>query len=75
MGAKKRKCTFNEQLQKEFPFVAKTSASDSHMRCNTFALRFPNSHSGYGDIKTHLNSDKHKDAISVAASSSLLTNF
>jgi hypothetical protein len=32
-------------------------------------------HSGRGDIKTHLNSYKHKRAISAAAFSSLLTTF
>jgi hypothetical protein len=36
---------------------------------------FSISHSGRGDIKTHINSDKHMRAISAAASSSSLTTF
>jgi hypothetical protein len=75
MGPKKHKCIFNEQLQKEFPFNTKTSVSESHVRCNTYALRFSIRHSGRGDIKTHLNSDKHKKAIPAPASSSSLTTF
>jgi hypothetical protein len=42
------------------------------MRCNTCASSFSISHSGPGDIKTHLYSDKHKRAITAAASSSAL---
>jgi hypothetical protein len=57
---KKRKCIFNEQLQKECPFttIAKTSVSDTHVRCNTSALSSSISGSGLGDIKTRLNSNR-----------------
>jgi hypothetical protein len=65
MGPKKHK----------FSFITKTSVSDTHVRCNICVLSFSVSHCGRGDIKTHLNSDKHKTTISAPASSLLLTTF
>lgn len=70
MSPRKHRCIFNKQLQKEFTLITKTSVSDSHLRCNTYSSSFSISHSERGDIKTHLNGDKHKTAISAAAASS-----
>jgi hypothetical protein len=61
-----------------FAFIKNISGSkhsDSHMRCKTCGSSFSISHCGHGDIKTDLNRDKHKRAISAAAFSSLLTTF
>jgi hypothetical protein len=75
MGPKTHKCIFKEQLQKEFPFITKTNVSDSYVRCNACESTVSISHSGRGNIKTHLNSDKHKRTISAAACSSSLTTY
>jgi hypothetical protein len=75
MGPKKSKCIFNEQLQKKFPFITKTSVWDSHVRCKTCASSFSISCSGRGDIKTDFNGEKHKRAICAAASGWSLTTF
>lgn len=72
--APKRNCSFNQDLQKEYPFIKK-STSDFTVRCNICSSGFTINHSGRGDIKSHINSDKHKRAVATAASSSSLTHF
>jgi hypothetical protein len=55
--------------------ISGSKLSDSHVMCNTCGSSFSISHCARGDIKTDLNSDKHKRAISAAAFISLLTTF
>jgi hypothetical protein len=75
VAPKKRECIFNEQLRKEFPFITKTGVSGSHVGCNTCGSNFSINHSERRGMKTDVNSDKQKRAISAAASSSLLIIF
>ncbi|KAL7646765.1 UNVERIFIED_CONTAM: hypothetical protein RMT77_002020 [Armadillidium vulgare] len=74
MASKKRKCSFNTELQKEYPFI-KTTITDSDVRCNTCASSFNIGHGGRSDIQHHISSEKHKKAVSSAASSLLMTSF
>src|SRR5436190_22214088 len=74
MGSRKRKCTFNKELQKEYPCIKKT-ISDSDVRCNICAANFLISHGGRNDIEAHFNSGKHQKSASVVVSTLSVTNF
>lgn len=65
---KRRNCSLNEDLAKEFPFIKKFK-SDSDVQCKTCLAIFSIANGGKSDITRHLNADKHKNAV-VAASSS-----
>lgn len=69
----KRKCKFNDELQKEFPFVKKKSEYD--VRCDKCGADFSIAHSGRSDILKHIITEKHKRSVSAAASSNALTKF
>lgn len=66
--------TLNADLRQEFPFL-KTTKSDSDVRCTICNVEFDISHSGKGNITSHMNSDRHKKALSAAASSQPLSKF
>ena len=64
MSPPKRKCVFNSDLQKEYPYIKKT-ISDSDVRCNKYSSTFSISHWGEGgevqsDISQHINSEKQE---------------
>jgi hypothetical protein len=63
----KRKCTFNDDLQKEFAFLRKTKL-DSEVNCTQCNVTFSVSHGGRSDIKNHMKSGRHKKAVESLAS-------
>ena len=70
----KRKCTFNERLQSEYPFIRKTvSASD--VRCEKCRSDFSIAHGGVSDIVKHLSTKRHKSADISASSSKAVTDY
>ena len=71
---KKRKCTFNSELQADYPYIRKTSL-ESEVRCNKCASTFSIAHGGRSDITSHILTDKHKRADYAAASTSSASNF
>lgn len=70
----KRKCSFNEKLQNEYPFIKKHS-DDNTVFCNKCRASFSIAHAGKGDIVQHLKTEKHKAADISASSSRTLTSF
>lgn len=67
-GAKRKRGvnTLNADLRREFPFL-RTTKSDSEVRCGICNVEFDISHSGKANITSHINSDRHKKALSAAA--------
>lgn len=72
--APKRKCTFNQALQEEFPFIKK-GKSDSDVRCSKCLATFNIANSGRSAINQHLQTSKHKDADRQASTSKSLNEF
>ena len=70
----KRKCTFNSDLQKEYPFL-KRGYVDSEVRYNKCTSTFSVAHGGKSDIAAHLRSDKHRRADSAAAATTSARHF
>lgn len=70
----KRKCVFNDELQKEYPFIKK-HCGDSIVFCNKCMCSFSIAHGGKDDINQHLKTRKHKDADISASSSKTMTRF
>lgn len=72
----KRLCKFSEELQREFPFLKKVCPSqDDKVKCSHCNSEFSVAHGGRSDIKDHLKTNKHKNSLACAASSSKLTTF
>uniref|UniRef100_A0A8D0HFD4 Peroxiredoxin-2 n=2 Tax=Sphenodon punctatus TaxID=8508 RepID=A0A8D0HFD4_SPHPU len=70
----KRKCTFNDKLQEEFPFLAKVTRHE--VLCQRCGSYFSVAHGGRSDISTHLRSTKHQKAwLGVPSLSATITNF
>jgi undecaprenyl pyrophosphate synthase len=63
----KRKCSFTEDLQKEFAFLRK-SKLNSEVNCTQCNVTFSVSHGGRSDIKDHMKSSRHKKAVEGLAS-------
>ena len=74
--APKRLCHFNENLQKEFPFIKKQKHNDDfNVQCTTCQGTFSVSHGGRSDINDHLKSQKHKLASRASLQSGKVSNF
>lgn len=75
--SKKRVCSFNEDLQKEFKFLRFESGSQdkSRLLCKTCGVRFSIAHGGRSDISQHTRSQKHKEAEKAACSSSSIAPY
>lgn len=76
----KRKCVFNENLQKEYPFLKKTNVNQlnldhSKVQCSLCHGVFSVEHGGKSDIKDHIKSKKHKDAITAKAVSQKVNDY
>lgn len=69
-SSKKRKCKFNDNLAKEFPFLKSINSSDAIIRCTKCNGEFSIAHGGKGDINKHLSTEKHKRTLEEAASTS-----
>lgn len=72
--AGKRICVFNKELQDEFPFLRKAKTNSS-IHCNTCNGEFSIASAGRNAITRHTESDKHKQALLAAASSSKVNIF
>lgn len=70
----KRKCTFNSELQKDYPFMKK-GRLDWEVICSKCSSTFSVAHGGKSDINDHLKSAKHKRADNAAASSMSAIRF
>lgn len=74
----KRNCKFSSDLEKEYPFLKKVCASSNQgdrVRCSHCNTEFSVAHGGRSDIKDHVKSNKHKNSLSAAATSSKVTTF
>lgn len=73
MGKKtKGKCVLNAKLRAKYPFI-QTTTSNSKVKCNKCGGRFSIASGGNTDIVRHINSDKHVEALSTAATSKPIT--
>lgn len=75
MSPPRRKCHFNSDLQKEFPFLKPTSISIHIVYCQICKSEVDISNSGRSSIKKHLTKKKHQLAVNAASSSEKVTNF
>lgn len=79
--SKKRSCTFNDDLQKEFKFIKLDNSCSNKTKvvCQHCSVHFSVAHGGRSDIKQHLRSQKHQDAektlVSVKNISSFMSRF
>lgn len=64
----------NDELRDKYPFIKKTK-TESDVRCDTCNVEFNISHGGKTDIESHIKSERHRKALTAAASSQNLTNF
>ena len=71
----KRKCTFNSELQADYPFLKKVHGRNDRVKCTHCLSEFSISHGGCSDIKDHTKSAKHKANLQVAAKNVRLDNF
>lgn len=71
--SKKRKCHFNDKLNKEFPFI--TSKKDNIVFCNICSGEFCIAVGGRAAITKHLTTKKHKQSSDASASSCKVTSF
>ena len=71
----KRKCTFNSELQADYPFLKKVHGRNDRVKCTHCLSEFSISHGGRSDIKDHTKSVKHKANLQVAAKNVRLDNF
>jgi hypothetical protein len=70
----KRSCTFNNELQNEYPFLKNVLNQVDRVKCSC-GSEFSVSHGGRADIKDHLKSSTHKNSLLVSAGSSKLTSY
>ena len=71
----KRKCVFNENLQRKYPFIKQGNNTPSDIRCEKCGTAFSVSHVGASDIKQHLLSDKHRRSEHASSSSTLMVDY
>lgn len=71
--SKKRKCHFNDQLKKEFPFLI--SKRDTIVFCNVCRGEFCIAVGGRAAVTKHLNTNKHKQSLDASVSTSKVTIF
>lgn len=70
----KRKCTFNEDLKKKYPFL-KTTISQSDVRCDVCGGTFNIGGSGNYEIGRHVDSPKNKKALTATSQTRHVTQF
>lgn len=73
MPLPRRKCVFNPDLQKKYPFLKKTT-SDSDLRCDNCQGTFNIGSAGKSDIERHIDSGKHKKALNAISSTRPVSN-
>lgn len=72
---KKRKCSFNSDLQKEYPFLKKRELNPHVAFCTQCSSEINISHGGVTDIKLHLKTKKHLAGVNAVAMSSSMSKF
>lgn len=71
MEAKRRKCVFNDELRSKYSFIKTSNHNDnSEVQCLKCKSVFSIANSGKTDIENHINTIKHKRAMSAAIASS-----
>lgn len=70
----RRKCVFNQDLQKKYPFMKK-GKTDSDIFCEICISTISIAAAGKTEIEKHLDSTKHKKALEARSSSRKVTNF
>lgn len=72
---KKRKCSFNSDLQKQYPFLKKRELNPHVAFCTQCSSEINISHGGVTDIKLHLKTKKHLAGVNAVAMSSSMSKF
>jgi hypothetical protein len=75
MSGKKRKCHFNNELQKEYPFLKKRDHNPHVAFCSQCSSEINIAHGGISDIKLHLKTKKHLAGVSAVAMSTSMSKF
>lgn len=70
----KRKCVFNEDLKKKYPFI-KHTFNESNVFCKHCSGNFSIAAGGNDDIVRHLKAAKHLNALSAAANNHNIDSF
>ena len=75
--SKKRKCTFNNDLQKEFPFIKfdRLRKDGTKVVCQQCNANFSVSHGGRSDINQLLQSQKYKEAEKAIAFAGNISSY
>lgn len=73
--SKKRKCSFNNELQKEYPFLKKRENIPHVAFCSQCSSEINIAHGGVSDIKLHLKTKKHLAGVNAVAMSSSMSKF
>lgn len=74
MSRKRGINVFNNNLQEKYKFIKKTK-TNSDVRCDVCNVEFNISHGGQTDIKSHLKSSRHTNALEAASTSQTMTKF
>jgi hypothetical protein len=75
--SKRRNCSFNDDVQKEFKFIKldKLCSDGTKVVCQHINVHFSVAHGGRSDISQHLHSQIHKDAEKTVASVKNISSF
>ncbi|BFZ18203.1 hypothetical protein BsWGS_21242 [Bradybaena similaris] len=72
----KRKCTFNNSLKDQFPFIKDSSFDSTKVECTICRAEFSVAHGGRSDIVNHVKTKKHNAALSSSTcDNKLLATF
>lgn len=76
MAPKRRKCVFNDELKSKYTFIkASTNNDNSEVECVKCRSIFSIANSGKTDIENHIQTVKHKRAMSAAIASMSVTSY
>jgi hypothetical protein len=70
----KRRCLFNDNLQKNYPFIKKANLEDK-VQCTICKGVFSIDHGGKSDITDHLKTKKHKEAALASIASEKIGKY
>lgn len=69
MGPSKRKCVFSDVLKREYSFLISEEDDGDKVRCILCRGVFSISHGGRNDIQKHIRTNKHKQSLMEAVTS------
>lgn len=76
MAPPRRKCVFNADLEKKYPFIKKIeNKTQSDVRCEVCKAEFNIGNAGKTDIEKHLTTQKHIKSLQTSSSSSIVNFF